>query len=42
MPRDFNFDQNLHRVICLDVRYLLFIKEKHANMNYIITEILGK
>ncbi len=42
MTRDFNFDQNLHRVICLDVRYLLFITEKYAHMNYIIAEILGK
>lgn len=42
MTRDFNFDQELHRVICLDVRYLLFITERYANMDYIITEILGK
>lgn len=42
MTRDFNFDQNLHRVICLDVRYLLFITEKYARMNYIIAELLGK
>lgn len=42
MTRDFNFDQDLHRVICLDVRYLLFITEKYARVNYIIAEILGK
>ena len=27
MTRDFNFDQDLHRVICLDIRYVLFIKD---------------
>lgn len=40
MTRDFNFDQNLHRVICLDIRYVLFITEKYAHMENIITEIL--
>ncbi len=40
MTRDFNFDQNLHRVICLDVRYLLFITEKYARMGNLIDEIL--
>ena len=41
MTRDFNFDQKLHRVICLDVRYLLFITEKYAHMGNIINEILN-
>lgn len=40
MTRDFNYDQNLHRVICLDVRYLLFITEKYAGMKNIVDEIL--
>ena len=40
MTRDFNFDQDLHRVICLDVRYMLFITEKYANMKNIINELL--
>ena len=40
MTRDFNYDQNLHRVICLDVRYVLFITEKYAGMKNIVDEIL--
>lgn len=40
MTRDFNYDQNLHRVICLDVRYMLFITEKYARMENIVDEIL--
>lgn len=40
MTRDFNYDQNLHRVICLDVRYMLFITEKYAGMENIVDEIL--
>ena len=40
MTRDFNFDQKLHRVICLDVRYLLFITEKYAHAENVINEIL--
>ena len=42
MTRDFNYDQNLHRVICLDVRYLLFITEKYAGMKRLVDEILKK
>lgn len=40
MTRDFNFDQDLHRVICLDIRYVLFILQKYAGLNYIVDEIL--
>ena len=40
MTRDFNFDQKLHCVICLDVRYLLFITEKYAHAENVINEIL--
>lgn len=40
MTRDFNYDQNLHRVICLDIRYVLFIIEKYAGMNALVDEML--
>ena len=42
MTRDFNFDQRLHRVICLDVRYLLFILDKYAGMDNLVSEMLEK
>lgn len=40
MTRDYNFDLNLHRAICLDVRYMLYIVEKYGNAKHIINEIL--
>lgn len=40
MLRDFEFNPDLHRVICLDMRYLLFIVDKYAGMKNIIEEIL--
>ena len=42
MTRDFNFDQRLHRVICLDIRYLLFVLDKYAGMDNLVNEILEK
>lgn len=41
MTRDYNFDKDLHRAICLDVRYLLFVVEKYGNSKHLIDEILG-
>lgn len=41
MTRDFNFDQNYHRVICLDIRYVLFMLEKYAPRNLIVNEIFN-
>lgn len=40
MTRDYNFDLNMHRAICLDVRYMLYIVEKYGNAKHIIDEIL--
>ncbi|MEG0500466.1 MAG: S46 family peptidase, partial [Rikenellaceae bacterium] len=41
MTRDYNFDKELHRAICLDVRYLLFVVEKYGNSKHLVDEILG-
>ncbi|UKJ08583.1 S46 family peptidase [Solitalea lacus] len=39
MTREFNFEKELHKVICVDIRYLLFITEKFSGSNRIIAEI---
>lgn len=39
MLRDFDFNIDLHRVICLDIRYLMFIVEKYAGAKHIADEI---
>jgi len=39
MTREFNYEQELNKVICVDIRYLLFITEKFSNSARIITEI---
>lgn len=39
MLRDFHFDKSLHRVICLDARYLMFIAEKYGNARWIVDEM---
>ncbi|POY37373.1 hypothetical protein C3K47_06315 [Solitalea longa] len=39
MTREFNFEKDLHKVICVDIRYLLFITEKFSGSNRIIAEI---
>lgn len=41
MTRDYNFDKELHRAICLDVRYLLFVIEKYGNSKHLVDEILS-
>ncbi|SMC88118.1 S46 family peptidase [Pedobacter nyackensis] len=39
MTREFNYEKDLNRVICVDVRYLLFVTEKFSGTNRIIGEI---
>lgn len=39
MLRDFDFNINLHRVICLDMRYVLFMIDKYAGMTKIAEEL---
>ncbi|MCO4291877.1 S46 family peptidase [Solitalea sp. MAHUQ-68] len=39
MTREFNFEKDLHKVICADIRYLLFITEKFSGSNRIIEEL---
>jgi len=41
MTRDYRYDINLNRVICLDVRYMLLIIEKLSNSSKLIDEILN-
>ncbi|WEK18476.1 MAG: S46 family peptidase [Candidatus Pedobacter colombiensis] len=39
MTREFNFNKDLHRVICVDIRYVLLITEKFSGSDRIIKEI---
>ncbi|MGM9701621.1 MAG: S46 family peptidase [Prevotella sp.] len=39
MLRDFDFNIDLHRVICLDARYVLFMVDKYAGMTKIADEL---
>jgi hypothetical protein len=39
MTREFNYEPNLHKVICVDVRYLLLVTEKFSGTDRIINEI---
>jgi hypothetical protein len=39
MTREFNYENNLHKVICVDVRYILLITEKFSGTDRIISEI---
>ncbi|WP_018338147.1 S46 family peptidase [Butyricimonas synergistica] len=39
MSGDLNFERNLQRCICLDVRYLLFIVDKYAGAHNLIREM---
>lgn len=39
MTREFNYDKDLHRVICVDVRYLLWVTENFSGTKRIIEEI---
>lgn len=36
---DINFDSNLQRCICLDIRYVLFILEKLGGCQHLIDEM---
>lgn len=39
MTREFNFEKDLHKVICVDIRYVLFITEKFSGSGRIVEEI---
>nr|WP_121272065.1 S46 family peptidase [Pedobacter schmidteae] len=39
MTREFNFEKDLHKVICVDARYVLLITEKFSGTQRIIGEI---
>lgn len=39
MTREFNFEKDLHKVICVDIRYMLLITEKFSTTKRIIEEI---
>lgn len=39
MTREFNYEKDLHRVICVDVRYLMFVTEQFSGTPRIIREI---
>ncbi|MDI3320282.1 S46 family peptidase [Pinibacter soli] len=39
MTREFNYEKDLHKVICVDVRYLLLITQKFSGSDRIIKEI---
>jgi hypothetical protein len=39
MTREFNYEPNLHKVICVDIRYLLLVTEKFSGTDRIINEI---
>ncbi|WP_140938997.1 S46 family peptidase [Sphingobacterium lumbrici] len=39
MTREFNFDKELHRVICADIRYLLLLTEEFSGSKRILNEM---
>ncbi|SMO31896.1 S46 family peptidase [Solitalea koreensis] len=39
MTREFNFEKDLHKVICVDIRYLLFLTDKFSSTGRITAEI---
>jgi hypothetical protein len=39
MTREFNYEKDLHKVICVDIRYLLLVTQKFSGSNRIIDEI---
>jgi hypothetical protein len=39
MTREFNYEKDLHKVICVDVRYLLLVTQKFSGSDRIINEI---
>ena len=39
MTREFNYEPNLHKVICVDMRYILLITEKFSGSDRITGEI---
>ncbi len=42
MTRDYRYDKNLNRVICLDVRYMMLLIEKLSKSDRLIKEIFNK
>lgn len=41
MTREFNFEKDLHRVICADIRYLLLLTDKFSGSQRISKEIFS-
>lgn len=41
MTREFNYDQSLHRVICTDIRYVLYLTEQLSGNKKLMNEIMG-
>ncbi|ANE53199.1 S46 family peptidase [Flavisolibacter tropicus] len=39
MTREFNYEANLHKVICVDVRYIMLVTQKFSGSNRVISEI---
>jgi len=39
MSGDIDFEENLQRCICLDTRYMLFVIDKYANAQNLISEL---
>jgi hypothetical protein len=39
MTREFNYEKDLHKVICVDIRYLLLVTQKFSGSDRIINEI---
>lgn len=39
---DTYFDPAMNRCVCVDIRYVMWILDKYAGMNYIVEEILGQ
>lgn len=39
MTREFNYEKDLHKVICVDIRYLLLVTQKFSGSNRIVEEI---
>lgn len=39
MTREFNYEKDLHKVICVDIRYVLWVTEKFSGSTRIVNEI---
>lgn len=42
MTREFNYEKDLHRVVCVDIRYVLLMTSKFSGADRIINEIEAK